>query len=411
MKRKTNKSSWISLILLLYFFSCQGEEASNSRLQVTTLGAEGVTSTEAACRGSVSGKKENISAYGIELIYDNDTVAYRRINSLSGDEFIFKIPGLIPASSYQFRAFANDGTMHYGDMMSFTTAQPKIIAAHIPFADPFVLYHEGVYYAYGTNSDDGIPVYTSHDLALWKRHSTLALSKSNSYGDKWFWAPEVYYRPENKTFYMYYSAEEHICVATSNSPLGPFEQKIKQPMRTEKSIDNTLFIDDDGTPYLFFVRFTNGNVIWSVELESDWTTLRENTLKMCVEAVTGWERIQAKVVEGPSVVKQNGVYYLLYSANDYQSQDYAVGYATANVLTGSWKKAPENPILHKPNAELTGTGHGAVFKDNDGNFRYVFHAHCDHATIHPRKMYITGLTIGDDGKMKMDKDNIISPVE
>jgi beta-xylosidase len=210
---------------------------------------------------------------------------------------------------------------------------------------------------------------------------------------------------------MYYSAEEHICVATSQSPFGPFVQKEKQPMRAEKSIDNTLFIDDDGTPYLFFVRFTNGNVIWSVELESDWMTVRENTLKMCVEAAAGWERIQAAVAEGPSVMKRNGVYYLLYSANDYRSQDYAVGYATAKTLTDAWEKAPENPILHKPNANLAGTGHGAVFKDNDGRLRYVFHAHHDRATIHPRKMYITGLTIDDNGKMKMEESNIICPIE
>jgi beta-xylosidase len=289
--------------------------------------------------------------------------------------------------------------------------QPEIVTSYVPLADPFILYHEGVYYAYGTSSDNGIPVYTSHDLVLWKRYSTLALSKNNSYGDKWFWAPEVYYKPANKTFYMFYSAEEHICVATSHSPLGPFTQTVKQPMRAEKSIDNTLFIDDDGTPYLFFVRFTNGNVIWSAELGSDWMSIKENTLKRCVEAVSGWETILGKVTEGPSVVKRNGVYYLLYSANDYRSQDYGVGYATTTSLTGSWTKAAENPILHKPNVELVGTGHGALFKDSEGSFRYVFHAHYSRTTIHSRKMYITGLDIDSDGKIRMDKSNIIYPKE
>jgi GH43 family beta-xylosidase len=414
LNKKINIISKSSLILLMLSlaFGCRSGESVDSPLQVATLDATGITSTEITCRGSISGKKENISAFGIELLRNNDTVLHQRTNIPSGDEFSFKISGLIPASSYQFRAFVNDGTMHYGEMKNFTTKQPETVAPYVPLADPFILCHEGVYYAYGTNSDNGIPVYISHDLVLWKPHSTLALSKENSYGDKWFWAPEVYYRPENKTFYMYYSAEEHICVATSQSPLGPFTQKEKQPMRTtEKSIDNTLFIDDDGTPYLFFVRFTNGNVIWSVELESDWVTVRENTLKMCVEAVAGWERIQARVAEGPSVIKRNGVYYLLYSANDYQSQDYGVGYATASALGNTWEKAPENPILRKPNAELVGTGHGAVFKDNDGNLRYVFHAHSDRVTIHPRKMYITGLVIDTDGKIRMDKDNIISPSE
>jgi beta-xylosidase len=406
-----NKSAWILFIFVIFILGCQGGETVDFSLQVATLNATGITATGAICRGSISGEKEHISDYGIELIYQNDTVSHSRTSTLSGDEFSFTISGLIPAASYRFRAFVNDGTMHYGDIMDFTTGQPERVASYVPLADPFILSHEGVYYAYGTHSDDGIPVYTSHDLVLWNRHSTPALSKDNSYGDKWFWAPEVYYKPENKTFYMFYSAEEHICVATSRSPLGPFTQTVKQPMRTEKSIDNTLFIDDDGTPYLFFVRFTNGNVIWSAELESDWTSIRENTLKMCVEAVAGWERIQAKVAEGPSVIKRRGVYYLLYSANDYQSQDYGVGYATASSLTDSWEKATENPVLRKPNVELAGTGHGAVFEDNEGNLRYVFHAHYDRATIHPRKMYITGLVIDEHGKITMDKNNIIYPVE
>jgi beta-xylosidase len=62
------------------------------------------------------------------------------------------------------------------------------------------------------------------------------------YGEKWFWAPEVYYA--DGRFLMYFSAEERICVATSDSPLGPFKQEVQKPIiEGEKSIDNTLFID------------------------------------------------------------------------------------------------------------------------------------------------------------------------
>ena len=37
----------------------------------------------------------------------------------------------------------------------------------VPFGDPFILLHEGTYYAYGTNSDQGILVYTSDNLKDW----------------------------------------------------------------------------------------------------------------------------------------------------------------------------------------------------------------------------------------------------
>jgi len=285
---------------------------------------------------------------------------------------------------------------------SFTTSKPEIIVTDIAIADPFILYYNGTYYAYGTASDDGIPVYTSTNLVRWSKHPTFALSKNDSYGDRWFWAPEVYYNPWNKTFYMYYSAEEHICVATSQSPLGPFKQAVQQPMRTEKSIDSSFFMDDDGKAYLFFVRFTNGNVIWCAELEDDRMTLKEGTMKMCIEASTGWEVVRDKVAEGPSVFKHNGVYYLIYSANHYESPDYAVGYATADSPTGPWKKASDNPILRRPGA-LVGSGHGAMFIDADNDMRYVFHAHNSTTAIHPRKMYITYMHLDESGKVSMNQ--------
>lgn len=92
----------------------------------------------------------------------------------------------------------------------------------IPFADPYILEADGIYYMYGTSYDDGIGVVMSTDLKNWtvpggtERH--VALSKDDSYGNFWFWAPEVYHVGDS--YYMYYSSEEHICAAVSDSPLG-----------------------------------------------------------------------------------------------------------------------------------------------------------------------------------------------
>lgn len=264
----------------------------------------------------------------------------------------------------------------------------------IPLADPHIMLHNNVYYAYGTHSPDGIEVYSSDDLKTWIKSPKLALHKDDSYADRWFWAPEVYYIKEKNKFYMYYSADEHICVATSDSPLGPFVQDKKAPMRSEKSIDSSLFIDDDGTPYIYFVRFTNGNVIWVAELEKDLVTIKEETLKQCIEASLPWETVMGKVAEGPSILKRDGIYYLLYSANDYQSHDYGVGYATSTSPFGPWKKSENNPIYQKPDSKLVGVGHGAPFTGKDGKLRYVFHAHRSKNNIHPRDMYIADLAFG-----------------
>ncbi|NDV78133.1 glycoside hydrolase family 43 protein [Dysgonomonas sp. 511] len=290
------------------------------------------------------------------------------------------------------------------------SGKKNIVSPHVVLADPFILLHDSVYYAYGTSSDNGLEVYCSDNLKDWKRQPQLILDKKDSYGEKWFWAPEVYYNSGNKKFYLYYSAEEHICVATSDSPLGPFAQDEKKPMLDEKAIDSSLFIDDDGTPYLYFVRFTDGNVIWAAELEADWVTIKEQTLKQCIVADTPWETDLGKVAEGPSVVKKDGLYYLIYSANDYHSQNYGVGFATSASPLGDWIKSDKNPILAKPGNGLVGTGHGAIFRDKKGKGKYVFHAHFSREEVQPRLMHTIDIEIGK-GEVKVDKESIVSAVE
>ena len=142
------------------------------------------------------------------------------------------------------------------------TSDASVSEHCLPIADPYILYYNDCYYAYGTNAR-GFAVYISSDLKHWRRNATMALSPENSWGDKGYWAPEVYYIPSLNKFYMYYTVNEQVCVATSDSPEGPFVQDVKKPLwGVEKNIDPSLFIDSDGKAYLYFVRFTGGNVIW-----------------------------------------------------------------------------------------------------------------------------------------------------
>jgi beta-xylosidase len=284
----------------------------------------------------------------------------------------------------------------------------------VPFGDPFIMLWQGKYYAYGTASPDGIAVFVSDDLQNWTVPkgpiNGLALNKSDVWADRWFWAPEVY--AVNGKFYMYYSADEHICVATSDSPLGPFRQEVQKPMiESEKCIDNSLFIDDDGKPYLFFDRFDDGLNICVAELENNLIDIKPETIRKCIHVSQPWEEVWPRVNEGSFVLKRNGVYYMTYSANSYESQMYGVGVATATNIAGPWIKYANNPILQKP-GKLVGVGHSAMFTDKQGKLRIVFHAHNSATQIHPRHMYISIVTFENkDGKeiMVIDK-NYITPV-
>ncbi|MGO1245269.1 MAG: glycoside hydrolase family 43 protein [Sphingobacterium sp.] len=279
----------------------------------------------------------------------------------------------------------------------------NVIDDKLPIADPYVLYHQGTYYAYGTRLE-GFEVYESNDLKKWRRHQKLALSPNDSWGNRWFWAPEVYYIRSKNKFFMFYSVDEHICVAHADSPYGPFTQEDKSPIISDKAIDTHVFIDHDGTPYLYFVRFTEGNVIWVAEMTDDLKSVKPHSLRKCISADEPWERIQGRVAEGPSVLKHRGIYYMLYSANHFESKDYGVGYATSVSPIGPWKKYSGNPILRrdKPAASgRVGTGHGAPFVDAEGKYKYIYHVHASEQKVGPRESYINDMEITSDGVVRI----------
>ncbi|RYU90919.1 beta-xylosidase [Mucilaginibacter terrigena] len=265
-------------------------------------------------------------------------------------------------------------------------------------ADPTVFYHGGTYYLYGTNdvnADIGFLVYTSKDMKNWTippgTKNGYALINGDSYGTAGFWAPQVFYA--NNKFYMAYTANENIAIAQSDSPVGPFVQTVKQALpATAKQIDPFVFFDTDGKAYLYHVRLQNGNRIYVAELNEDYTGIKANTLTECITAVTNsqpWEKTAgASVTEGPTVIKRNGLYYLFYSANDFRSVDYAVGYAVSSSPLGPWVKYTGNPIISKANLKYNGPGHGDLFTDANGNFNYVLHVHNSATVVIPRKTAI-----------------------
>ena len=266
-------------------------------------------------------------------------------------------------------------------------------------ADPFILEAEGWYYIYGTHAADGIVVYRSKDLKSWsdrcgKAKNKLALHKDDVWGDKMYWAPEVY--KVGDRYLMTYSCQEHICYAESDSPMGPFVQREHSPyLPQEKGIDSSIFIDDDGKAYMFWVRFTNGNAIWVAQMSDDLHHVKLETARHLLDAKEGtWEHLLGRVVDGPMVIKLDGKYYLTYSGNDFRSQDYAVGYAVADEPMGPYKRYEGNPILHR-HMGYYGTGHHALFKKGRGYYM-VYHAHNSGQRVQTRQTLIAPLSIKRD---------------
>lgn len=239
-------------------------------------------------------------------------------------------------------------------------------------ADPFVLLYNDTYYLYSTNAPDGYLVYTSDDMSKWTCHG-YCLRAEDVQGDRGFWAPEVMYR--NGKFYMVYVANEHLGIAMADSPLGPFRQEEKKFLNELCEIDGHFFVDDDGSVYLYFVRFEKGNVLWVARMNDDLLSYDESTATYLFRATDEWELRDSSVVEGAFVLKHKGKYYLTYSANHTRSPDYAIGCAVSDSPMGPFVKVDYNPILSR-NEKANGPGHHSFTTSRDGReLVCVYHTH------------------------------------
>ncbi|MBR5459844.1 MAG: glycoside hydrolase family 43 protein [Clostridia bacterium] len=257
--------------------------------------------------------------------------------------------------------------------MSFNN--PFLVAA-----DPFVLLHDGKYYLYATTAPDGYLVYESEDMAHWIDRG-YCLKKDDVMGEEKFWAPEVIFH--NGKFYMVYTSEFHLGIAVSDSPLGPFRQENKRWLTEGRAIDGHFFRDGDRV-YMYYVNYepegkTN---IFGCEMSEDLQSLVGEPRRL-IAPEQAWELRTSYmkdgeircVVEGPFVLKQEGKYYLTYSANATQSPFYAVGYAVSDSPLGEYKKYSKNPILKKSET-VNGTGHHSFTTTKDGKrLICVYHTH------------------------------------
>lgn len=295
--------------------------------------------------------------------------------------------------NWKYRLFA---VMVAGVAAAFSLLAQEDGFSPVFLADPYIMYEDGVYYAYGTRNPNGIEVYKSEDLHDWTgpcglAEGKLALHKDDSWGESRFWAPEVYKIGDR--YVMTYSVEARIAIAFSDSPLGPFRQEAEGVYTPDQnSIDSHIFIDDDGQAYMYWVRFGlgKGNEIRVSKLSGDLTSLVGEQIE-CLHSQPGtWEVVDSKdrVAEGPFVIKHEGKYYLTYSCNHFRSQDYAVGYAVSDSPLGPWVRNPDNPILRR-HGDSVGTGHHSfIVSDPDHKFM-VYHAHKSLQKVGPRRMLIS----------------------
>jgi hypothetical protein len=226
-------------------------------------------------------------------------------------------------------------------------------------ADPHLAVFGNTYYLYPTTDGSegwmatSFRAWSSKDLKSWKDEGViLDLPRDLKWADVRAWAPVV--AQANGRYYYYYSAGQSVGVAVADKPTGPFKDPLGQPLVAKgrykgvQSIDPMVFVDEDGSPYLYFGQ----GRCKAVKLNSDMVSFDES--KVVDITPPGYN-------EGSFVFKRKDVYYLSWSEFDTRDPRYSVAYATSKSPLGPYTKAAINPIL-KQKGIVKGAGHHSILQ-------------------------------------------------
>lgn len=182
-------------------------------------------------------------------------------------------------------------------------------------------------------------LYSSADMINWTDHGVILKASdfphANPYGA---WAAQMV---EKDGLYYYYvtlddtrNGKHMIDVAVSNNPTGPYkparqdgtplvtDDMTPDSHRKNADIDPTVFIDDDGTPWM---AWGNGDC-YMVRLKPNMIELDGEIRHIGLRNYS----------EGPWLFKRKNLYYLVYAADAPGVQAEQIAYSTATSIEGPW---------------------------------------------------------------------------
>ena len=282
------------------------------------------------------------------------------------------------------------------------------------FPDPHVLFHDGVYYAYATNTGGPLlPSMTSTDLENWFAHEAWS---PNPWNDDLFfndalvrvpgwadtagggevWAPFVI--EMGGAWLAYYAIRDApgrycVSVASGPGPMGPFEDRSAEPITCGHgpagAIDPWVHVDANGRPWLVWKTEPYSAAdheetgpmpaaIWSHRLTADGRRLRdldgdpETELEpnLLLAAGAHWE---AGIIENPAIADVDGQLVLFYSGNRWDSHEYATGWARCASIQGPCSRGADEPFL-RAEGDWNGPGGASVFANAWDELSIAFHA-------------------------------------
>ena len=273
--------------------------------------------------------------------------------------------------------------------------------------DPFVVLHDGYYYAIECTPGLGesLKIAKSKRLAdIFNVEPTTVYTSTHEYFQYSHWAPELWYL--NGEWYIYtcaingeniFNDTRRVIVlkGTSQNPQDPFEFAAELELGDYYGLDATVLNAPNGKLYLLW---SGGKTIgqgyptqvYIAEMESptkmkipgERVLLRETTLPWEYQLADNGDLGEGKechVTEGPICLVRNNVVSMVYSCNGFGNENYCLGMMVCRNATDSdfrnwkWEVSPE-PVFAKTD-KVWGPGHNSFTVSPDGTETWnIYHS-------------------------------------
>lgn len=248
------------------------------------------------------------------------------------------------------------------------------------YADPEARFYNGRYYIYVTksfssyNEQMNIDAFSSEDLIHWEKHPDIIDMRGYPYIYRAVWAPTII--EKNGRYYLIFASNDiqsndetgGLEIAVSDSPTGPFVNHIGRTLVDKfinyaQPIDAHLFKDDDRTIYLYYGGWKHCNVAVMNEEMNGFVPFENGEI---FKPVT-----PNNYVEGPCMLKRNGVYHFMWSEGDWVNGTYQV---RAGSSTNPLEINPDGKVILTSSHLAEGPGHnGYINIDGTDEWFMVYH--------------------------------------
>jgi xylan 1,4-beta-xylosidase len=245
---------------------------------------------------------------------------------------------------------------------------------HRATADPVIVTYKGDYYLFSTNQWG---YWWSSDMSNWHFVSRKFLKPYHKVYDE-LCAPAVWVMGD--TLLVFGSTyEKNFPIWMSTDPKGNVWKEAIDSLEIG-GWDPDFFLDDDGRLYMYNGS-SNKYPLYGVEMNR--TTLQpvgtRKEMYLLEPERYGWQRFGEYMdntfldpfIEGASMTKYKGKYYLQYGAPGTEFSGYSDGVVVSDHPLGPFTPQSHNPFSYKPGGFARGAGHGSTFKDQWNNWWHV----------------------------------------